>query len=541
VIDQPTDNGHVADDSDEVLIADLEAEATAAALAKVATRCRWDLYYLCSSILDYNLMTEPVHGDLTSYLLPVSGYTYDPKRLPVDTEETKGTSDQYDRHKTNYLFLMPRGTFKSSVVTIGFTLQKILNDPDVRILIDSETHGKAKAFFREIKGHLENNYKYREVFKAIHGMYPDQGKKKSTLWSESKLTISCRKRWRKEPTIDCGGIDTAKNGMHYDVIVGDDFHSEKNVTTKEQIQQVIDHYKLAYSLLDPGGIFIVIGTRWDYSDLYQYILDEERSRFNILIRRAIDPVTGDLFFPERLDRDFLKAQRKTQGSYIFSCQYLNEPVDDESATFKRSWMRRKKEEDIQGRPMNDFLFIDPSYKGENSDYCGMALAGMDYMRDLYVKHLVREKLSYGQIVLRTFDLNERFHPRRIGIEVVGAAGKALMHEFHEEQKRRGVWLPIVELSHNDSDKLARIAGLEPMYEFAHIWHVAGCPELEELEYELIHYPRSAHDDVSDALAGILEIATPPANHTRPTQNSGSASDRRSQQQKYKPRSSITGV
>lgn len=71
--------------------------------------------------------------------------------------------DKHDPRLNQMLLLMPRGTFKSSVVTIGLTLQKILNDPDVRILIDSETFAKAKAFLAEIKGHLEGTEAFREV------------------------------------------------------------------------------------------------------------------------------------------------------------------------------------------------------------------------------------------------------------------------------------------------------------------------------------------------------------------------------------------
>jgi hypothetical protein len=62
-----------------------------------------------------------------------------------------------------------------------------------------------------------------------------------------------------------------KNGMHYDLIIMDDLHSELNTANKEQIEKVVQHYKLAFSLLDPGQPLIVIGTRWDYNDVYQYI------------------------------------------------------------------------------------------------------------------------------------------------------------------------------------------------------------------------------------------------------------------------------
>ena len=185
------------------------------------------------------------------------------EQVELEPEQlTHKAEDSYDKDKNFLLLLMPRGSFKSSVVTIGFSLQYILNHPDARVLIDSETYSKCVAFMREIRGHLESNEKFREIFKYIYGMYPDS--KKDDKWADGEFTISARKRQRKEPTFSAGGIGTTKTGMHYDLIIGDDMVSENNITNKEQIDKVIDHYKLALSLLDPGSPLIIIGTRWDY-------------------------------------------------------------------------------------------------------------------------------------------------------------------------------------------------------------------------------------------------------------------------------------
>src|SRR5574337_1066307 len=139
------------------------------ALLKIAERCRYDLYFLCREVLGYGLMVEEVHGELCKYvesLLPNHPSDYQ----PPEKLEGAGMEDSYDPNNKNILVLMPRGTFKSSVVTIGFSLQVILNEPNARILIDSETHQKAKAFLSEIKGHLEKNDLYRQIFHAIHGV-----------------------------------------------------------------------------------------------------------------------------------------------------------------------------------------------------------------------------------------------------------------------------------------------------------------------------------------------------------------------------------
>jgi len=537
------------------ILNELQAKQRLARL-KVAKRCQHDLFYFCKNILDYDLMEELTHGGICRYTegllpysaplskekLPVMEYQSPPQDPPQDadkknSEEKEGKlktdlpQDAYDPQKKFLLILMPRGTFKSSIVTIGFALQTILSDPDARILIDSETFSKSKAFLAEIKGHLEDNEKFRDIYHTFYGSYPDD-KKRDGLWTDSQLNISARKRQRKEPTFSCSGVDVTKTGMHYDLIIMDDLMSETNVTTREQIQKVIDHYKLGLSLLDPGKPLIVIGTRWHYSDVYQYILDYEGDRFNRIIRQAYNP-DGSLFFPQRLTEEFLKAQKKSQGSYIFSCQYMNNPVDDETAIFRRSWIHYKETKEIENIPINWYLLVDPSFAGDSSDYAAFVVAGMDHMRNIYVRHVTREKMTYAQIIQHMFDLFNRFEVKQISLETV-ATQKSIMYELNNEQKRRGVWLPVKEINHRSKSKEERVRGLAPAYEFGHVFHLKGMEGGTELEYELLHFPKAKHDDVVDALADILDIAAAPS-HLK--------SKKRKKNPKFydKPRSVITGV
>jgi predicted transposase YbfD/YdcC len=177
------------------------------------------------------------------------------------------------------------------------------------------------------------------------------------------------------------GVDKSINGMHYDLIIMDDVHSDTNVTNADQIQKVVDHWKLAYSLIDPGKPIIVIGTRWHFTDLYQEILDNHRNEFNILIRRAIKE-DGTALFPSRLSLEELEKIRQKQGNAHFSNQYLNEPISEEDATFKRGNMVRRGWEMVKDRPINWYLMVDPSFEGPYSDRAALVIAGMDYQRDV---------------------------------------------------------------------------------------------------------------------------------------------------------------
>jgi predicted phage terminase large subunit-like protein len=507
-------------------------------IMKIAQRARYDLYFLCKYVLGYELMEEEVHGDLCKYvetLLPGHPEDY----VPPEIIEGKGLNDSFDARKKNILILMPRGTFKSSVVTIGFSLQIALNEPNARILIDSETQSKAKAFLSETKGHLETNELYRSVFKSIHGVYPDgvsTKRNKDLLWTNQEIVLASRSKPLKEPSIMVSGIDKSINGMHYDYIIGDDLHSEKNVTNSEQIQQVVDHWKLLYSLLDPGKVLIIIGTRWHFVDLYQEILDNHRDDYNVIIRKAIKK-DGEAFFPQRLPLEELEKIKQKQGSAHFSNQYMNEPISADDATFKRENLEKARIdwELVKDQPMNWYMMVDPSFEGPYSDRAALVVGGMNHLRDIFARHIVAQKMNYSKLIDAIFNLNATYKPKTIAVKTVSSAGKSFMYELNNEQKRRGVWLPIRELKDN-KNKEDRIRGLAPLYEYGHAHHVKGTSQLLDLEDELLKFPVGSTDDIIDAWASILEIATPPNSRTV-------HSDDREKKPglPYKPRSFITGV
>src|SRR3990167_41769 len=183
------------------------------------------------------------------------------------------------------LVLMPRYTFKSCVVTQGYSLWSLLRNPDDRILIYSDSATKAQSFLLGIKNHIEGKTgrsRFREFFPGWE-MGPKEGK-----WNESQIIVSVRKDGHVEPSVDTGGIETSKIGMHYDMIIFDDIVSDLNVTTKAQMDKVHDCYKKSLSLLKPNGSILLVGTRWHFNDCYGRIIkeNEEKKIFDIFIRKA---------------------------------------------------------------------------------------------------------------------------------------------------------------------------------------------------------------------------------------------------------------
>lgn len=162
------------------------------------------------------------------------------------------------------LIVMPRGTFKSSVCSVAAPIWWLMRDPNERILIDSEVYTNSKNFLREIKGHLTSSN-----FTTLFGDW------RGDNWNEAEVTVKPRSRIYKEASITCGGIGTVKVGQHYSRIVGDDYNSGNNSETPESRQKIIKHYKMNTAILDPGGIYMIVGTRYAVDDIIGHIIDNE--------------------------------------------------------------------------------------------------------------------------------------------------------------------------------------------------------------------------------------------------------------------------
>ena len=394
------------------------------------------------------------------------------------------------------MLLLPRGSLKTSIGTISNSIREILNSPDIRILITSETLHQAQKFLSEIKGKIES-----EKFIQLFGKW-----KKDLGWRENEITVEQRTKVLKEPTISTAGIDVTRTGMHYDLIIVDDPHSQKNVTNSEQIEQVRNWYRLLLSMLEPEGRILVIGTRWDFQDLYSVIQNELSDDYEIMVRPAIE--NGKLFYPARLSAEYLEAQRKEQGEYIFSTQYLLSPIPTSLQVFKENDIKFY---DEVPDGLTVFMACDPALTEDEKtkgDYTAIVVVGIDKSNNWYLLDAVNEHMSPNQINQKLFELYRNWGPLKIGIESV-AFSKLLKPALEKYVWEKGFHPYIEELKSGGKSKELRIKSLQPLYE----QHKVYMPKPDFINNDvwaviytqLLHFPRSSHDDGIDALAYVNNL------------------------------------
>lgn len=158
------------------------------------------------------------------------------------------------------MIVVPRGCLKSSIACVAYPIKKLLNNPNIRILLDSELYTNSKNFIREIRGHLQSE--------KFHGLYGDL----LHSYTESEIIVKGRTQVLKEASLTASGVGTVKVGQHYDLIIFDDLNSQKNSANPEQRKKIIDHFKYMFSILEPGGTIVITATRYSEDDVIGFVL-----------------------------------------------------------------------------------------------------------------------------------------------------------------------------------------------------------------------------------------------------------------------------
>lgn len=437
--------------------------------------CKSNLMFLMEEILKYPKMGK-IHKAVEQFLI----------KLKINK---KG------------IILLPRNHLKTTEVTIAWTVQQILINPNIRIFITNERLENSKSFLREIKSHFEKNLKLRALF---GNLVNEEGK-----WTQDQIIIANRSKHTKEPTVQVGSLDTSLVSQHYDIIIGDDLVSRNNISTKEQIDKVKQYWKDLISLLETGGVIVDVGTRWNYDDLHGQLLRNQE--YDRLIESCWD-VNHTPIFPEKFTTAELQDIKNSIGSYDFSCLYENNPVDNEKSSFRRSYFENKyNESDLLGKTLNTFITIDnaPSMK-KGTDFQGIIVNSVDTQGNWYLRWIERFKGNTPELIKRIFELYIEWNPIIIGIEQK-AYEDLIKPYLDEEKRRRNQWPNVIELKDKGIRKEDRIRGrLQGRFESKAIFlQTIAKDNQDDLIDELVRFPVGQYDDLADALQYQDDIAYKP--------------------------------
>lgn len=465
---------------------------------------------------------------------------------------------------------LPREWGKTTVISQARVIQLIAENPDISILLCNEKEGNAKDFLSAIKWQFESNEFLRALFPEI--IPPDFN---NTVWSASRIVVN-RKSGRKEPTVFVIGVGGTVTGMHPDVILVDDMISREAMENAragswqimQQTNRWINQLRPLVSKQYAKWRIYFIGTRWWHGDSYDHIdlaygYHEQATSYTLRIPMPPDSpcpawgnvqtltatVMGDLVtfrraaiengrstFPEKWTLDDLARMRMVDEA-LFSCNMMNNPSDDKTATFKASWLqthtwvddRNILYTDTEGKKrlvaisdLDVLMLVDPGgFSVRNSEdrarpavvIVGDDRAGMYHILDIY-----NEKDTFLAAIQQIVSWCSRYQPRKIYTERAGqqAAFAQLLRVALKDAGFNTV-VDDTTLKPGVSQKDVRILALEPYFQRGQ-FTVGSGPAFHTFREQYSQFPRTTRKDVLDVLAYVPRVVKPKAGVTQSRQN-----------------------
>lgn len=465
-----------------------------------------NLYFLSKVILGYTKLNERVH-------LPMCKFS----------DQTRGT---YLRR----MKLMPRTHFKTTIWTIAETIQDIVKNPNVRILIIADTGINASRFMQEIQQHFQFNEVFRWVFREI---IPENFSK--VRWNATEMVVK-RTIVAREPTVDAIGAGGGVESRHYDIIRPDDLVTEKAIHSDTEMDNLIRFVTGLESLLisQVEGIIDFVGSRKKKGDMYEFVqksygkgVEEVKigpfatllGELAVFTRQAEEE--GEPIFPEMITKSFLRRLRRTDPER-YHAQYGNSPKGSGLNTFEDSGVRFWKWADrgrihcihdgkllldVHPRDMEIIILYDPSVaekKSNSMQAINVVGKGSHPFRIVLESHVGHYPPDFAMDLL--FTLQRKWSPSIISIEKRGFQGWVKYSLDDRSEREKLAYLPVVAWPPEGSQKAQwakteHIRALQPLWREGLIWMHEDQTELRD-QFEF--YPNVRWDDGLDSLAQGLD-------------------------------------
>lgn len=400
---------------------------------------------------------------------------------------------------------LPRGHLKTSMCTIGYPLWRVVHNPSIRILLVSATGDNACKWITMLGDVAQTNQLFQWLFPEV---IPDF---KTAKWTSHELEFA-RPTPFPESTIEGIGVGGTAVSRHYDLMIKDDLVNEDHLISDEVMQKQVDWHRRSHGLfVNPvRGEEIVVGNRWAFNDVISWV-KENQPHFKAYSRAAIE--NGQPIWPERFTLEGLQRILEDQGPKIFSAQYMNNPVHEDSRAFDKSWFRFYKT--LPPVPLKVRSAIDPAISTSRGDYSAIVTVGMDPDRNIYILDCRRGRWGVDELIDNIFDVSRIWTPVEMGLETV-MFQKALLWPIKEAMRREQHFIRITELRPSSKiTKEARITALHEYFANGSLWLRENMTELQK---ELLEFPVGAHDDMIDALAYVIQLLKPATANTQVNNN-----------------------
>lgn len=401
-------------------------------------------------------------------------------------------------NRESAVVLEPRGHAKTTWGNTILLSYLIARNPNLRIGIISNTFKQAADFSRAIRWTFEANERFRDVFGDLTAGSP-------RLTDASWILAGSSMAGTKDVTMYAQGAGGAIISKRFDLILCDDILDEENTANIEQQEKIETWFwKTLRPCLVPGGVILVIGTRWAEGDLYEKLLSpiEKGGRgWRSLVKGALREGTDGAYealWPDVWPVHKLLEERQNMGSDLFACSYLNDISGlMRGNVFQREYFQYFDRLDPNKRYTIRMGIDLASSEKERADYTARVTTAEDDEGNFYVLSVYRDKREThhaefvvdGWMAYPHMDLviveNQQFQSTLV---------RQLMSDFPR--------IPVLGKK-SDVDKTTRARAAASRYEGHKVFHHRSLKD-SEFETELLSFPKG-HDDMVDALGFSMDL------------------------------------
>lgn len=477
---------------------------------------------------------------------------------------------QGKNHLNTLVLAAPRNHSKSTLITFLYVIWSLVTQRKFFTVIISDIARISVGHTRNIKEEFESNEKLCNDWGIILGRNWEQllgaAKGEKEKWTDEEFVIGFRK-WDSRNNCWSNELDDrakvlarmANNplrGLRFgfrrpDLVIADDLENDELVDTSAQREKLAQWWDSAVEPMiepPPVGQIILVGTVLHYGSLLNQMLN----RPDIYVTKRYQAITTKEdengikqqvpLWPERFSLERL-AQLKAKNVLAFQKEYMNDPRDDTTRTFRSSWIQWYDARDLsyksqarrwyfKGKPLVFYTGVDWSVgKDDQSDYFALVMIGRTPDNEIVVFDMCAERLDVANQVNKVVQQNQSYQIQMNGIE-----GNGFQHMLIQQVLRKSL-IPIREIHHvSRKKKQIRIEGMAPFFEQSKIY-LRKCteseisrdeltqepnsaegfnydetrmavvhPEFWKLYEQLMTYPRSEYDDILDALEMSIETA-----------------------------------
>ena len=362
--------------------------------------------------------------------------------------------------------------------------------PEKKVIQCSNTAELAVGFGRKVRN-LVGSEQYSKIFPNV------------SLRADSKAAG----RWATSHggdyfAIGVGGTVTGKGA---DLLIIDDPHSEQEAKLAQGDPSVFDSVYEWYTSgprqrLQPGGVIVVVMTRWSDKDLSGKLLKND-TEWDIVQLPAILP-SGNALWPEFWDISELLALKEELPVYKWNAQYQQTPTGEEGALIKRDWWQRWEDD---RPPKCEFIIQswDTAFtKSQRADYSACTTWGIFHLNEnpddvnIIMLDAWKDKLEFPDLKDTAKRFYDEWQPDACIIEAK-AAGAPLIFELRRMGVMVSDYTPV-----RGNDKFVRINSVTDLFRSGRVW----APETkwaEEVIEEMARFPNAEHDDLVDSTVQAL--------------------------------------